>query len=79
MGHKSNAGPTQIDQPNYMIFDGSVLIFQELERIARLHGLPLSGGENGASPQAEEAPPPPAPVSFLYLNEIRPLLDLGVP
>ncbi|KAI8425569.1 hypothetical protein MSG28_011394 [Choristoneura fumiferana] len=53
------------------------LRIQELERIARLHGLPLSGGESGASPQAEEAPPPPAPEVILPKTEPAPLMELG--
>ncbi|XP_061724600.1 transcription factor EB isoform X3 [Cydia pomonella] len=54
------------------------LRIQELERIARLHGLPLTAAENGASPSpAEETPPPPAPEVILPKTEPSPLMELG--
>ncbi|XP_063630058.1 transcription factor EB [Cydia splendana] len=56
------------------------LRIQELERIARLHGLPLSAAENGASPSpAEDTPPPPAPEIILPKTEPSPLMELGSP
>ncbi|XP_063389725.1 transcription factor EB isoform X3 [Cydia fagiglandana] len=56
------------------------LRIQELERIARLHGLPLTAAENGASPSpAEDTPPPPAPEVILPKTEPSPLMELGSP
>ncbi|XP_048000456.1 transcription factor EB isoform X2 [Leguminivora glycinivorella] len=53
------------------------LRIQELERIARLHGLPLTAAESGASPSpAEETPPPPAPEVVLPKTEPAPLMEL---